>query len=73
MSQTLEPKGAGASRTAATPKSEVESGLEPFSGDCFRVRNHRTEILFFDGADSKRVQRFQTLMRMFRTGFLVMG
>ena len=28
MSQTLEPKGAGASRTAATPKSEVESGLE---------------------------------------------
>jgi sec-independent protein translocase protein TatC len=28
MSQTLEPKGAGASRTAGTSKSEVESGLD---------------------------------------------
>ena len=28
MSQPLDPKGAGASRTAGTPKSETESGLE---------------------------------------------
>src|SRR5271157_1574622 len=28
MSQTLEPKGAGASRTAGASKSEVESGLD---------------------------------------------